>query len=133
MKTNLKKDLVKALSKPKAKIRINKKKLEENRKYFYELRQKFSKKEVYKYKKAFYAIKNYRHLSTLKIEDARKNFNKLTKCLRFKKFHGDVDSVDYDDLDNYYDNYEFADDDDTEKLGALEHYVKSLIEIITNQ
>ena len=133
MKTNLKKDLVKALSKPKAKIRINKKKLEENRKDFYELRHKFSKTEVYKYGKAFYAIKNYRHLSTLKIEDARKNFNKLTKCLRFKKFHGDVDSVDYDDLDNYYDNYEFADDDDTEKLGALEHYVKSLIEIITNQ
>ena len=41
MKTNLEKDLVKALSKPKAKIRINKKKLEENRKYFYELRQVF--------------------------------------------------------------------------------------------
>ena len=111
--------MVKALSKPKAKIRINKKKLEENRKYFYELRHKFSKKEVYKYKKAFYAIKNYRHLSTLKIEEARKNLNKLTKCLRFKKFHGDIDSVDYDDLDHYDDNYDFADDDEYRKIGRI--------------
>ena len=43
------KDLIKALSepkpKPKIKIRINKKKLEEIKKDFYELRHKFSKKE----------------------------------------------------------------------------------------
>ena len=38
------KDLIKALSKPKPKIRINKKKLEEIRKDFNELRHKFSKK-----------------------------------------------------------------------------------------
>ena len=38
------KDLIKALSKPKWKIIINKKKLEEIRKYFTELRYKFSKK-----------------------------------------------------------------------------------------
>ena len=44
------KDLVKALNKPKTKpkIRINNKKLEEIRKNFYELRPKFSKKEVEK-------------------------------------------------------------------------------------
>ena len=29
-----------------------------------------------------------------------------------KKFYGNVDSVDYDDLDSYDDNYDFADDDD---------------------
>ena len=37
------KDLVKALSKPKPKIRINKKKLEEIRKHFYELRHKLKR------------------------------------------------------------------------------------------
>ena len=26
-------------------------------------------------------------------------------------FHGDIDSVDYDDLDNFHDNYDFADDE----------------------
>ena len=26
----------------------------------------------------------------------------------FKKFHADIDSVDYEDLDNYDNNYDFA-------------------------
>ena len=55
-----KEDLLKALSKPKPKIGINKKKLEEIRKDFYKLRHKFSKKEASKYRKVFYDIKNYR-------------------------------------------------------------------------
>ena len=29
----------------------------------------------------------------------------------FNKFHGNIDNVDYDDLDNYDYNYDFADDD----------------------
>ena len=41
-----KKDLIKALSKPKPKIKIDKKKLEEIRKGFSKLRHKFSKKEI---------------------------------------------------------------------------------------
>ena len=77
------KDLVKALSKPKLKpkpkikIRINKKKLEEIKKDFNELRYKFSKKEIDKQKKAFYDVKNYKHLSESEIEEVRENFNKL--------------------------------------------------------
>ena len=55
-----KKDKVKVLSEPKPKIRINKKRLEEVRKDFKEFRHKFSKKEIDKYRKAFYDIKNYR-------------------------------------------------------------------------
>ena len=57
------KDLVKALSKPKLKpkpkpkikikIRTDKKKLEEIKKNFNELRHKFSKKEIDKYRKTF--------------------------------------------------------------------------------
>ena len=52
------KDLIKALSKPKPKpeIKINKKKLEEIRKDFHELRHNFSKKEIDRYRKAFYDI-----------------------------------------------------------------------------
>ena len=73
------KDLVKALSKPKQKIRIKKMKLEEIRKDFYELRHKFSKKEIDKYRKAFHDIKNYRYLSASEIEEARKNLNKFKK------------------------------------------------------
>ena len=93
------KDLVKALSKPKPKpkikIRINKKKLEEIKNDFNELRHKFSKKEIDKYRKTFYDIKNYKHLSESEIEEVRENLNKLKKVLRFKTFHGDIDSVDF--------------------------------------
>ena len=76
-----KKDLIKAISepksKPKIKIRINKKKLEEIKKDFNELRYKFSKKEIDKQKKAFYDVKNYKDLSKSEIEEVRENFNKL--------------------------------------------------------
>ena len=50
---------------------------------------------------------------------ARKNLSKLKKSLKFKKFHGDIDSVDYDDLDSYDDNYDFADDDEYRKIGSV--------------
>ena len=82
------KDLVKALRKPKPKpkpkikIRINKKKLEEIKKDFNELRHKFSKKEIDKYRKTFYDIKNYKHLSESEIEELEKIlpiFKKLKK------------------------------------------------------
>ena len=113
------KDLMKVFSKPKTKIKIYKKKLEEIRKDFNELRHKFSKKEIDKYRKAFYDIKNYRYLSASEIKEVGKNLNELKKSLRFKKFHGDIDSVDYDDLDNYDYNYDFADDDEYRKIGSI--------------
>ena len=127
-----KEDLIKAVSepKPKPKIGINKKKLEEIRKDFYKLRHKFSKKEADKYRKVFYDIKNYRHLSESETEEIRKIFNELEQSLMFKKFHGTIDSVNYDDLDNFDYNYDFADDDEYRKI--LEHHIKNLIEIITN-
>ena len=117
------KDLIKALSepkpKPKLKIRINKK-LEEIRKDFYKLRHEFSKKEADKYRKAFYDIKNYKHLSESEIKETGKNLAELKKRLRFKKFHGYIGSVDYDELDNYDTNYDFAvDDDEYRKIGNI--------------
>ena len=69
--------MIKTLSEPKPKIRINKKKLEEIRKDFNELRHKFSKKEIDRYRKAFYDIKNYRYLFVSEIVEARKNLTKL--------------------------------------------------------
>ena len=112
-----KKVLIKVLSEPKPKIKIDKKKPEEIRKYFYELRHKFLKKK--QYRKSFYDIKNYRYLSASEIKKARKNLTKLKRSLKFKKFHGDIDSDDYDDLDNYDDNYDAADDDECRKVGSI--------------
>ena len=53
-----KKDLIKVLSEPKPKIKIDKKKLEKIRKDFKELRNKFSKEEIDSCRKAIYDIKN---------------------------------------------------------------------------
>ena len=117
-----KKDLIKALSEPKPKIRINKKKSEEIRKDLYKLRHKFSKKEIDKYRKTFYDIKNYIYLLASAIEEARGNRNKLEKSLKFKNFHGNVVSVDFDDLDNYDYNYNFADDDEYRKKFDRDYY-----------
>ena len=87
------------LSKPKSKISINKKKLEEIKKDFSELRHRFSKKEVDKYRKGFYDIKNYRYVSKAEINKAKKNLAELKKSLKFKIFYGNVDSVYYDYVD----------------------------------
>ena len=118
--------MIKPLSEPKPKIRINKKKLEEIKKDFNELRHKFSRKEIDRYRKDFYDNKNYRYLSTSEIEKARKNLIELKKSLRFQKFHGNIDSVDYEDLDNYDDNYDFADDDKYRKIGSIRTLFKEL-------
>ena len=120
------KDLIKALSELKPKIKNDKKKLEEMRKDFNELRQKFSKKEMDKYRKAFHDIKNYRHLSVSEIKEARKDLKELKKSLRIKKFHGGIDTVDYDDLDNYDDAAAADDDDDDEyrKIGSIRRLFK---------
>ena len=47
---------------PKIEVKVNKKRLEKNRKDFDELRHKFSKKEIKEYRKAFYNVKNYKNL-----------------------------------------------------------------------
>ena len=48
-----------------------------------------------------------------------KNLIKLKKNLRFKKFHGNIDSIDYEDLVNFDYNYDFADDDEFRKIGSI--------------
>ena len=72
-------DLIKALRGTIPKLGINKSKLKEIKKDFYNLRHTFSKEEVDKYGKVFYDIKNYRHLSEQEIKETRKNFNEIEK------------------------------------------------------
>ena len=36
-----------------------------------------------------------------------------------KKFRGDIESVDYEDLDNYHYNYDFAADDEYKIIGSF--------------
>ena len=68
--------------KPRPEIRVNKKKLKKLRKDFDELRHKFDKKEIDRYRKAFYDVKNYENLSISKIKKASKSLTKLKESLR---------------------------------------------------
>ena len=60
----------------------------------------------------------------------RKNFNEL-ESLIFKKFQGGIESVHYEDLDNYYDyyfdedgDYNDYDDDEYKKIGTIRRLFK---------
>ena len=112
--------------KPRPKITVNKKKIKRLRKDFDKLRHKFDKEEIDRYRKAFYDLKNYENLSVSKIKKASKSLTKLKKSLRFKKFRGNIDSVNYEDLDNYDYNYDFADDDEYRKIGSIRTLFKEL-------
>ena len=79
-------DLIKILSEPKPKISITKKKLKEIEKDFKEFRHKFSKKEIDKFRKSFYNIKNYRNLYVSEIREAEKNLAELEESLQSIKF-----------------------------------------------
>ena len=48
--------------------------------------------------------------------------------MRFKKFHGGIDTDDYDDLDNYDYNYDDGDDDDDDYRN-----IGSIRRLFTNQ
>ena len=42
----------------------------------------------------------------------------------FEKFRGNIDSVDYEDLDNYDDNYDFINHDKYRKNGSIRTFFK---------
>ena len=81
----------------------------------------------------FMFLKNKKYLSKSEIPKKNKNLTKFKKSLRFKKFRGNIDSVDYEDLDNMIIIMILLMMMNIEKLEASEHYLKSLIAIITNQ
>ena len=119
------KDLIKALRRSKPKFGIKKNKLKEIKEDFYSLRHKFSKKHADKYRKLFYDIKNYRHLSELEVKEIRKTFNKLGKSLNFKKPRNNINSIHYEDLDKDKDpDGEDADDDKYRKIGSVRRLFK---------
>ena len=124
------KDLIKALRGPKPKLGINKNKLKEIKKDFYDLRHEFSKEDADKYRKFFYDIENYRHLSELEIEEIRKIFNVLEKSSNLKNPCDDIDSVYYEDLDKDEDPDgdedpdKHADDDKYRKIGSVRRLFK---------
>ena len=65
------------------------------------------------------SLKTKKYLSESGITKTKKNLTKLKKSLRFKKFCGTLDSLDYEDLDNYDYNYDFADDDEYRQIGRI--------------
>ena len=111
------KNLIKALRVSRPRLGIKKNKLKEIKKDFYNLRHKFSKKDADKYRKLFYDIENYRHLSELKIEELRKKFNKLEKSLNLKKPRNNINTIPYEDLNSDKElNLEDADNDEYRKM-----------------
>ena len=110
---------------PKIRTNTNKKKLRKLRKDFNELRHKFSKKEIDRYGKAFYIAENKKYLFESELKKTIKNLNELEK-LKFKKFCGNIDSAEYEDLDNYDYNYDFANDDEYRKIGSFRTLFKGL-------
>ena len=100
-------------------MKVNKKKLKKLRKDFDELRHKFSNKdEIREYRKAFYDAKKDT-LSESKMKKLNESLNKLKKRLELKKFHSNIDSVDYEDLDNFDGNFDFADHDKYRKNDSI--------------
>ena len=65
--------LIKSVRGSRPRLGIKKNKLKEIRDDFHNLRHEFSKKYANKYRKLFYNIKNYRHLSELEIEEIKKS------------------------------------------------------------
>ena len=113
-------DLIKPLRGSRPRLGIKKNKLNEIREDFYNLRHTFSKKDADKYRKRFYNIKNYRHLSEVEIEEIRKKINKLEKKLNFKKPHNNINTIHYEDLNSDKElNLEDADDDKYRKIGSV--------------
>ena len=103
------------------------------RKDFDKLRHKFSKTEIKEYREASYITKKCKSLSISKIEKTNKSLNKFLKSLRFKKFNGNLIVLIMKILIIMMIIMILPMMMNTEQLEALEHYLKSLIEIITNQ
>ena len=92
-------DLLKILSQPKPKISISKKKLKELEKDFRELRHKFSKEEIDKFRKSFYNIKNHRNIYTSEIKGAEKNRSELGESIMSIKSFDDGYNDENRDID----------------------------------
>ena len=77
-------DLIKILSKPKPKINLSKKKIKEIKKYFSEVRYKFSKSKINEFRRSLCNIKNQKNLSSAEIKENEKNLLELESFLVLK-------------------------------------------------
>ena len=100
------------------------KKIEKN---FDELKHKFPKKEIDRYRNVFYVAKNKKYLSESKIKKTNWSFNNFKKSLRFTKFHGNIDSAELimKTLIIMIIIMILLKMMNIEKLGVLEHYFKN--------
>ena len=145
-----KEDLIKALSEPKSEspkpeipklkipkpwteIKVDKKKLKKLRQDFDELRHKFDKKEIDRYRKAFYDVKNYENLSISKIKKASKSLNKLKKVWDLKNFMVILIALIMMNSIIMILIMILLLMMNIEKLKALEHDLRSMTEIMINQ
>ena len=87
-------DLIKILSKPKPKLNLSKKKIKEMKKYFSELRYRFSKSKINEFRRSLYNITNQKNLSTPEIKETEKNLE-LEKSLSSLKKYCDYDDTEY--------------------------------------
>ena len=117
----------------KIKVKSDQRKLSKLRKFFGELRHNFFKKETDRYRKAFYVAKNKEYLLESELQKTIRNLNELEKSLGFKNFHGNIDTVDYEDLDSYDYNYGFTDADEYRKIGSIRTLFKELDRDYYNQ
>ena len=103
-------DLIKILSEPKPKINLSKKKVEEIKKDFNELRYEFSKSKINEFRRSLYNIKNQKNLSAPEIKETEKNLLELEKSLyNFKKYYDyryqgieDIGNLFYEVDEDYY-------------------------------
>ena len=118
---------------PKIEIKVNKKKFKKLRKDFDKLRHKFSNKnEIREYRQAFYDAKKYK-LSESEVDKTNKYLIELKKVLNLKNFVVILIASIMNTLMILIIIMILLMVINAEKLGVLEHYLKSLIEIITNQ
>ena len=112
---------------------VNKRKLKNLRKDFDELRQKFPKKEIDMYRKAFHNAKNYKNLSISEIKESGKSLTKLKKVWDLKNFTVILIALIIKTLIIMIITMILLMMMNIEKLEELEGYLKTLIVTITNQ
>ena len=128
-KSKSKENLIKILSEPKPKIRLLKKKIKKIKTDFSELRHKFSKSEINKFRKSLYDIKKHRNPSAAEIRETEKNLIELEKSLQFKECHDDDEYKKIRSVGrlfnrfnkDYYKSIKIVDNFDDKKNSYIEH------------
>ena len=107
------KDLLTLFNDTNIKISISKKKLKEIEKDFKKLRHNFSKKEIRKFRKSFYNIKNHGDIYTPKIKEAEKNLCELEESIMsIKSSNIDYNNESINDIRRLFDYFKLKKTDE---------------------